>query len=71
MAHAHSIRNVDLGIVDRIAGMIASFKESNQRRKIFRQTVRELSALSNRELADLGMHHSMITRVAHEAAYGK
>lgn len=37
------------------------------RRAAYRQTVRELSALSSRELADLGMHHSNIKSVALEA----
>ena len=41
------------------------------RRAIYKQTVRELNALSARELADLGIHRSMITRLAREAAYGK
>ncbi|HBD91870.1 MAG TPA: hypothetical protein DC061_15545 [Gemmobacter sp.] len=41
------------------------------RRAIFKQTVRELNKLSTRELADLGIHRSMIHRLAQEAAYGK
>jgi uncharacterized protein YjiS (DUF1127 family) len=39
-----------------------------QRRRIYNETVRELGALSNRELADLGIHRSMITRIAIEAS---
>ncbi|SPJ23898.1 hypothetical protein PAA8504_01717 [Palleronia abyssalis] len=38
--------------------------------KVFRQTRRELNELSDRELADLGLHRSGITAVAREAAYG-
>ncbi len=37
--------------------------------KVYRQTRDELNALSDRELADLGMHRSGITAVAMEAAY--
>ncbi|MGR3624122.1 DUF1127 domain-containing protein [Pseudophaeobacter sp.] len=37
--------------------------------RLYRQTVNELSSLSNRELADLGLHHSMIKRIALQAAY--
>ena len=37
----------------------------------FRRTYNELNALSTRELQDLGISRSMITRLAHEAAYGK
>ncbi|MEE3316193.1 MAG: DUF1127 domain-containing protein, partial [Pseudomonadota bacterium] len=33
--------------------------------------VRELRALSGRELADLGINRSMIRRLALEAAYGE
>ena len=35
-----------------------------------RQTVRELNALTTRDLDDLGISRSMITRLAHEAAWG-
>lgn len=59
------------GIADRIAAIFAGLGEARQRRKVYRQTVRELGALSSRELNDLGIHRSMITRVALEAAYGK
>lgn len=36
----------------------------------YRRTVRELSALNGRDLADLGLHHSEIQRVAHDSIYG-
>lgn len=38
------------------------------RRRVYRTTVNELRALSNRELADLGLHRSMIKRIALDAA---
>lgn len=41
-----------------------------QKRKIYRQTFRELSSLSDRALADLGLSRSMIKGLAREAAYG-
>ncbi|MFV0361131.1 DUF1127 domain-containing protein [Tropicimonas sp.] len=37
---------------------------------IYRQTVRELSGLSDRALADLGLSRSMIRELARENAYG-
>lgn len=49
----------------------ARFVEALARRKVYRQTLNELRSLNSRELNDLGLHRSMITRVAHEAAYGK
>ena len=37
--------------------------------KLYRQTVRELSELSDRELADLGVARFDIARVARESAF--
>ena len=42
-----------------------------QRRRVYIQTLTELNALSDRDLADLGLHRSMISAVAKDAAYGK
>ena len=67
MALVTDIRTAEFGI----AHAVASIRESLARRKVFRQTLRELKTLSNRELTDLGIHRSMITRIAQEAAYGK
>nr|WP_267140380.1 DUF1127 domain-containing protein [Anianabacter salinae] len=39
--------------------------------KVYRRTVSELAALSDRELNDLGLHRSSIRGIAYEAAYGK
>jgi len=36
--------------------------------KLYRETVRELAQLSDRELADLGIARLDIARVAHQAA---
>ncbi|WP_343082244.1 DUF1127 domain-containing protein [Ostreiculturibacter nitratireducens] len=71
MALAHDIRIADGGIFQRLAAVAREIQETRQRRRVFKQTLRELNQLSNRELADLGIARSMITRVAHEAAYGK
>jgi uncharacterized protein YjiS (DUF1127 family) len=38
--------------------------------RAYRRTVRELSDLSGRDLADLGLHRSEIRRVAHDSVYG-
>ena len=38
--------------------------------KLYRHTLAELSQLSDRELADLGLSRHSIETVAHEAAYG-
>ncbi|MEP4038056.1 DUF1127 domain-containing protein [Pseudophaeobacter sp.] len=39
------------------------------RYRLYRQTYNELSELTGRELADLGLNRSMIKRVAYQAAY--
>jgi len=71
MAFANSTQSARLGLADRFASLLADLGEARQRRKVYRQTLRELNVLSTRELTDLGIHRSMITRVALEAAYGK
>lgn len=71
MANVQDIRSIEAGIVQRIVALARDIQDAYQRRRVFNETLRELSALSGRELADLGIHRSMITRVAREAAYGK
>lgn len=71
MAYVNSSRATSYGIFDRTAAIVKSIRVGLERRRVFKQTVRELQALSNRELADLGLTRGMITRVANEAAYGK
>jgi len=41
-----------------------------ERRRAYRRTLDELSALSNRDLADIGLHRSEIARAAKESVYG-
>ena len=67
MALVTDIRSDDTGF----AHLVATLRDTIARRKVYRQTLRELKSLSGRELEDLGMHRSMITRIATEAAYGK
>lgn len=71
MALTHDIRIADNGLNRLVAKFFDRFFEATARRKVYRETLRELRTLSPRELDDLGIHQSMITRVAQEAAYGK
>ncbi|WP_372573744.1 DUF1127 domain-containing protein [Ruegeria jejuensis] len=48
---------------------IESLKNRFEQYRVYRRTLSELSALSDRELADLGMHRGMIRSIAMEAAY--
>lgn len=54
-----------------LGGLLARISDRLARRRVYKRTYSELSALSTRELDDLGIARSMITRLAHEAAYGK
>jgi uncharacterized protein YjiS (DUF1127 family) len=67
----YAVNTVRAGFAQNGQGLVARIKDALARRKLFKQTYRELSALSTRELDDLGINRSMITRLAHEAAYGK
>ena len=57
-------------IRDRIAARVAAAREGWGRWRVYRRTIDELSALDNRDLADLGLSRSMIRGVAYDAAYG-
>ncbi|WP_345942030.1 DUF1127 domain-containing protein [Cereibacter changlensis] len=71
MAYANTTHAAHSGLGDRLGMLVKAVKEALAQRRVFNQTVRELNALTQRELADLGIHRSMITRIATEAAYGK
>ena len=70
MAYASGIRRSNFGLIERVAGVTGSLRDSWRRFRVYRQTVRELNALGDRELADLGIHRSNIGAIATEAAYG-
>ena len=72
MAYVNSTLRADnLSLRDMIAHPMAALQLMVHRRRVYLQTVSELSALSDRDLADLGLHRSMIRAVAKDAAYGK
>ena len=51
------------------ASLLAGNPEEVKRRRTYRATVRELEALSDRELDDLGIGRSEIRDIARDAAY--
>lgn len=53
----------------RLSVFFAGVAEAQEKRALYRRTLRELSQLSARELADLGMNRSQIRRAALETAY--
>ncbi|HCZ00418.1 MAG: hypothetical protein A3D16_01405 [Rhodobacterales bacterium RIFCSPHIGHO2_02_FULL_62_130] len=71
MAYVNSTRATTVSISDRFGSLVAGVKAALARRRVYDQTVRELAALSDRDLTDLGISRSVIAQVASEAAYGK
>ena len=59
------------GLLAGLRDAFARLSERAQRRRVYSRTYAELNALSTRELEDLGISRCMISRLAHEAAYGK
>lgn len=63
------ISTQNVSVMDRVRGVIADFKTRAVQARVYRTTVAELSNLTSRELADLGIHRAEIKRIAYEAAY--
>lgn len=68
IAQAHNV--AETGLRARLLNAVQHMQENRARRAVYRQTLRELNALTARDLDDLGISRSMITRLAHEAAWG-
>lgn len=67
MAYANDVRT---GYAPAFGGIFATLADRFAKYKVYRATINELSQLSGRELADLGISRSMIKSIAIEAAYG-
>lgn len=67
----HNALAADTGLRGRVMAAIHRVQENRARRAVYRQTVRELNALTSRDLDDLGINRAMITRLAEDAAWGK
>jgi uncharacterized protein YjiS (DUF1127 family) len=70
MTYANSTLKQTAGLWDRLTAMMASVRETRHRRALYTRTLRELNALTDKELADLGIARIQITDVAREAAFG-
>ncbi|WP_292285709.1 DUF1127 domain-containing protein [Marivita sp.] len=70
MAYANNspTRFDGLGLKARYHRILETLVERSQKRKMYRQTVNELQALSDRDLADFGFHRSEIPRIAKKSA---
>ncbi|MGB0799728.1 MAG: DUF1127 domain-containing protein [Planktomarina sp.] len=58
-------------VMANLTHMFHTMRDNAAKRKVYRDTVRELNALSGRDLADLGIYRGAITSIAMEAAYGR
>ncbi len=58
-----------IGLPSWLNDMVIAHRARNARRRAYLTTLRELNCLTERELADLGLHRSEIRRVAWQAAY--
>ena len=70
MAYVNS-RSSSVSIADRFATFFKMGKEALERRRVYLQTVAELTNLSDRDLNDLGLARANISAIAREAAYTK
>lgn len=71
MAYVNSTRFARKGLLDRLADLKAGALTALYTRRVYARTVAELNALTDRELADLGISRLGIAEIAREAAYGK
>ncbi len=70
MTYATTTAKRPAGLWDRLSAMIAEARVARQRRALYLRTLRELNALTDKDLADLGIARIQIADVAREAAYG-
>jgi len=68
MTDLNATRIAPTTLGDHIAAVAGAVKMSLRRRSVYRNTLRELEALSDRDLADLGVSRGMIHRIADDAA---
>ncbi len=56
-------------ILDRARAYLETLREARARRAVYTRTFNELSALSNRDLADIGLARGNIDEIAWEHAH--
>lgn len=72
MALAHGLHAPKyFNLFDAVAHLVAVIGEKRARHAVYRQTLAELEAMSNRDLADIGISRISIRDIARQAANGK
>lgn len=70
MANVDHISQGGFGVIAAIKNFFASVNESFVLARQYQETFNELSRLSNRDLNDMGIGRSDISRIAYDAVYG-
>ncbi len=70
MASTIRTRAAHSGFYERMALAVDGWSERTAKRRLYRQTYRELASMSSRELSDLGLNRSSLGAVAYDVAYG-
>jgi uncharacterized protein YjiS (DUF1127 family) len=60
MAFANLTRTGEWGLSHQLNALVARLNDQRRRYRVYRQTVGEVKALNERDLADLGIARSMI-----------
>ena len=71
MAYVNTNSIARKGFADRLAYLKDVVLTAINQRRVYARTVAELNALTDRELADLGISRLSIADIAREAAFGK
>jgi uncharacterized protein YjiS (DUF1127 family) len=71
MAYVNTTPVARKGFADRLVVAKDIVLTAISQRRVYTRTVAELNALTDRELADLGISRLGIAEIAREAAYGK
>lgn len=72
MALAHGLHAPKhFNLHDMVAHLVAVVEEKRARHAVYRQTLAELEAMSDRDLSDIGIARVSIRDIARQAANGK
>jgi uncharacterized protein YjiS (DUF1127 family) len=71
MAYANTQTVAGIQVGGWMGDVLAKWNVARERRAVYLQTLNELSAMSDRDLADINVARVSIEEIAHEAAYGK
>lgn len=71
MTYVNTVNTIEIDFADRISSLFKGLFADISKNRLARQTVRELSALSTRELDDLGIARNNIKAIAFAAAFDR